>query len=63
MIARLRPKLYICGHVHNPEKGCSSKKVARLAGGVGANVACTGEWNQFFGVPYAIDVSVDSLTA
>ena len=63
LIARLRPKVYICGHIHNPDRDCSSNKLAKLDGGVGAHVACTGLWNQFFGVPYAIDVSLDCLTA
>eukprot|EP00435_Cladocopium_sp_Y103_P024365 s2242_g6.t1 len=58
LVRRIKPKLYLCGHCHNPlpEKLNLGSKVAEVEGVVGANVACTSVWNSFSGSPLIVDV-------
>ena len=57
LVERVRPQLFVCGHSHNPDDLQPSRKVAKLADGVlGVHVACTGVWNQLYGMPFVVDL-------
>ena len=59
LVLRVRPKLFVCGHAHNPDNMKDDQKVAELVDGVlGINVACTGTWNQLYGMPHVVDLPV-----
>ena len=57
LISRVRPKLFICGHAHNPDNMKAGQKAVDLGEGVlGINAACTGTWNQLSGMPFVVDL-------
>ncbi|CAE7253035.1 rglC [Symbiodinium sp. CCMP2592] len=59
LISRVRPKLFICGHAHNPDNMKAGQKAVDLGEGVlGINAACTGTWNQLSGMPFVVDLPV-----
>lgn len=59
LVRRIKPKLYLCGHSHNPlphKFDVCTKVVEVEEGVVGAHVACTSVWNSFSGSPLIVDM-------
>jgi len=64
LLQRVRPKLFLCGHAHNPpaERLNLRKKVAEVEGVLGVHMACSNEWNSFSGFPVVVDLPAPAAT-
>ena len=56
LLARVGPKAFICGHMHNSPSTPQQDRVAWLPHGVGMNACVTSTWNSLYGCPIVIDI-------
>eukprot|EP00931_Biecheleriopsis_adriatica_P022065 TRINITY_DN14280_c1_g1_i1.p1 TRINITY_DN14280_c1_g1~~TRINITY_DN14280_c1_g1_i1.p1 ORF type:complete len:567 (+),score=81.99 TRINITY_DN14280_c1_g1_i1:154-1854(+) len=59
LVSRIRPKVFICAHAHNPDVIDSSRgRMILIDDSKVVNCACSGTWNQPHGTAVVIDIDL-----